>query len=233
MSKRTKGTCTYCGKNYTKNPMVKHLLSCEARLQEMTHGEKNQKTKGCFLLLISGTYNPQYWLIAEIKDSAKLKDLDQFLRDIWLECCGHMSGFKIAGVRYESHPEATMGWGIQDKGMTSKLSDVIAPGMVFEHEYDYGSTTTLTITVLEHHTGPTKKEKVTVLARNHPVQYTCDECDEKTATMICLECAYEGYGFLCDDCQEDHECGEEVLSPIYNSPRGGVCGYEGSAKYLD
>jgi len=155
------------------------------------------------------------------------------LRDIWLECCGHLSSFNIAGERYESHPQATSGWGIKDKGMTSKLTDVIAPGMVFEHEYDYGSTTTLTISVLEHRKGPAKKEKITVISRNHPVQHVCDECDEKTASMICLECAYEGAGFLCDDCQADHACGDEMLSPLYNSPRSGVCGYEGSVKYPD
>ncbi|MDW7670339.1 MAG: hypothetical protein SCK57_03710 [Bacillota bacterium] len=232
MAKRTKGTCGHCGKEYTKTSMSKHILACEERQKNM-ESVKSVKTAGYFVLLITGKYSPQYWLIVEVKDGVKLKDLDQFLRDIWLECCGHMSGFNIAGVRYESHPEATRGWGIKDRGMASKLVDVIVPGMVFEHEYDYGSTTALTISVLEHHVGPSKKEKVTVLARNHPVQYVCDECEGKPATMICLECAYDGYGFLCDECQQDHACGEEMLSPLYNSPRCGVCGYEGSDKYPD
>jgi len=32
---------------------------------------------------------------------ATLTDLDGFLRDIWLECCGHLSAFDIGTVRYE------------------------------------------------------------------------------------------------------------------------------------
>ncbi len=117
--------------------------------------------------------------------------------------------------------------------MTSKLINVIEPGMTFDHEYDYGSPTALTISVIDHYMGTPKREKVTVISKNHPVEYVCDECEEKTATKICMECAYEGYGFLCDGCQEDHECGEEMLLPLYNSPRSGVCGYEGSVKYPD
>jgi len=230
MSKRTKGTCKYCGKVYTKTHMVKHILACNQRQKAIVVTE-NEKKACCFLLLISGTYRSQYWLVVDVKDTITLKDLDQFLRDIWLECCGHLSGFNIEGITYESHPEAYMGYGIKAMGMDNKLIKVIEPGMSFQHEYDYGSTTTLTITVLDHYKAPAKREKVTVLSRNHPVQYVCDECEEKTATMICMECAYEGYGFLCDDCQEGHECGEEMLSHLYNSPRSGVCGYEGSNKY--
>ena len=233
MSKRTKGTCKYCSKTYTQKPMVKHILSCEARHQEMTRGNKRQQTAGCFMLLISGTYRSQYWLIAEVKDTASLQDLDQFLRDIWLECCGHLSVFNIEGERYESHPEASLDWGLPARSMTSKLVEVIRPGMVFGYEYDFGSTTALTISVLEQGRGQANRDKVTVISRNHPVEYVCDECEEKTASMICLECACMGPGFLCDDCQEDHECGEELLSPLYNSPRSGVCGYEGSIKYPD
>ncbi len=32
---------------------------------------------------------------------------------------------------------------------------------------------------------------------------------------------------------EEHECGEEMLASLMNSPRSGVCGYEGSEKYPD
>jgi hypothetical protein len=30
-----------------------------------------------------------------------------------------------------------------------------------------------------------------------------------------------------DVCVKDHECGEEMLLPMANSPRAGVCGYTG------
>lgn len=38
---------------------------------------------------------------------------------------------------------------------------------------------------------------------------------------------------MCEDCEETHECGTEMLLPVCNSPRCGVCGYEGSSIYDD
>ena len=35
-----------------------------------------------------------------VRPTANLRQLDQFLRDLWLECCGHMSHFEIGGAQY-------------------------------------------------------------------------------------------------------------------------------------
>jgi len=230
MSNRTKGTCKYCGKEYTITPMVKHLLSCKGR-KLVSEGEISEKQVGYFVLLINDKYSKQYWLIVEMKDTASLKDLDQFLRDIWLECCGHLSHFKIEGIRYESSAQGSDGGMFPVKGMNIKLQKLLEPGMIFDHMYDYGSTTELTLSVITHRMGPEKREKLAILSRNHPITFICEKCEKKTATVMCMECVYEGAGLLCDDCRQDHECGDEMLSEIYNSPRIGVCGYEGSTKY--
>ena len=71
-----------------------------------------------------------------------------------------------------------------------------------------------------------KTGEVGILARNDPPQIKCSKCDH-LATRICTECIYEDAGWLCDDCAEDHKCGEEMLLPVVNSPRTGVCGYVG------
>ncbi|MDW7656202.1 MAG: hypothetical protein SCM11_03390 [Bacillota bacterium] len=42
MSNRTKGTCKYCGKEYTITPMVKHILSCKER-SLASEGDINEK----------------------------------------------------------------------------------------------------------------------------------------------------------------------------------------------
>lgn len=34
-------------------------------------------------------------------------------------------------------------------------------------------------------------------------------------------------GRLCDTCAESYECGEEMLLPVVNSPRVGMCAYDG------
>ena len=54
-----------------------------------------------FHLVAQGTYAPADWMHLEIPVEATLRDLDQFLRDIWLECCGHLSAFTIGSTQYE------------------------------------------------------------------------------------------------------------------------------------
>src|SRR6266699_6043638 len=46
-------------------------------------------------------------------------------------------------------------------------------------------------------------------------------------THICTQCIYKDKGYLCDTCARSHKCGEEMLLPLVNSPRAGVCGYTG------
>ncbi|GHV12564.1 hypothetical protein FACS189491_05810 [Spirochaetia bacterium] len=48
-------------------------------------------TGNCFLC--GEAYQKEYWLLLDIALNATLEDFDDFLRQIWLECCGHMSGF--------------------------------------------------------------------------------------------------------------------------------------------
>ena len=50
---------------------------------------------------------------------------------------------------------------------------------------------------------------------------------EGYATGLYTQCIYEDKGCLCDACAKSHECGEEMLLPLVNSPRAGVCGYTG------
>ena len=185
------------------------------------------------VLLYLGSTQKSYWPIIEIREDATLKNVDKFLRDIWLECCGHLSSFEIEGISYESDPEPMGGWGHPVKGMSSKLENVIEKGMIFEYEYDFGSTTALTISIFDYRIGPLRRDKLSILSRNNPIEYICDACGEKKATAVCSECMYEDTGFLCDDCQKEHECDEEMLMNICNSPRFGVCGYSGSTKYPD
>ena len=62
--------------------------------------------KKIFHLQVVGMYSPMYWLHIEIPATATLEDLDRFLRAIWLECCGHLSSFEIAGETFASEATA-------------------------------------------------------------------------------------------------------------------------------
>lgn len=91
--------------------------------------------------------------------------------------------------------------------------------MTIEYRYDFGSTTTLLIYVMDRGIGPEKKETLTILSRNNPYVYQCSECGKKTAVALCAECTWTGESFLCNDCCKTHKCGEYMLLDICNSPR--------------
>lgn len=87
--------------------MTQHLKYCKARkgaiAERDASGRPSQKI---FHVVVEGKYDPQYWLHLDVAGNAQLEDLDQFLRDIWLECCGHLSAFRIGKDSYSSHLES-------------------------------------------------------------------------------------------------------------------------------
>jgi hypothetical protein len=211
--KASKGACLLCKSSYTGAGMAKHLQSCLPEHLENQLQKKKGKSQPFFHIMVQGAYSPEYWLHLKISGNARLKDLDQFLRDIWLECCGHMSSF-----RHGRH-ELEMG---------SKLIDVLRPDMELIHEYDFGDTTELLVKVIAQYEGPIKaKSLVEILARNDLPEILCNECGQALAVEICVECQAEGSGWLCESCAREHGCDEQMRLPVANSPRTGVCGYTG------
>ncbi len=129
------GQCALCQQVISKRGILKHLQGC------MKVHKSKRTTKPCFHILVEGSYNPAYWLHLAIRKDTKLKQLDQFLRDIWLECCGHLSDFEIKGIRYTAFPTPEL----DQESMNKAVKSVLQPGMKFIHTYDYGSTTRLTL----------------------------------------------------------------------------------------
>jgi len=211
----SKGTCTLCKSTFEKSGMTKHLKSCMMGQNKVGIDEKSTENSSSFLrffhLLVEGHDLPEYWMHLKVSSHARYEDLDNFLRKIWLECCGHMSAFRM---------------GREEVRKNQKLQYVLRPGMQLIHEYDFGSTTELILKVISEFKSNVKKAEVEILARNDPPQIKCSHCDN-VATRICTECIYDDVGWLCDDCAEDHKCGEDMLLPVVNSPRTGVCGYVG------
>jgi hypothetical protein len=110
--------------------------------------------------------------------------------------------------------------------MDVALGEVLSPRMKFYHEYDFGTTTELTLRVVSERKGEFKGKSIQVLARNDPLTIICGSC-RKIATQVCSQCIWSGEGWLCDECAPKHECGEDMLLPVVNSPRVGMCGYTG------
>jgi hypothetical protein len=209
------GKCTLCQTNVDKKAMTKHLAKC--RLAKRPVGQARPKA---FHLLVEGHGLPEYWLHLEVSTQTTLEKLDSFLRDIWLECCGHLSAFRIGPTAYMSQPYEP-----DDKSMNIAVGNILSPKMEFYHEYDFGTTTELKLKVISEIEGLTR-EPIHLLARNEPPVIKCSLCG-KTATQVCVECICADKGWLCEACAEKHECGEEMLLPVVNSPRVGMCGYTG------
>ncbi|MDR0913329.1 MAG: hypothetical protein LBM96_12150, partial [Methanobrevibacter sp.] len=87
---KSEGICIFCGKTFTKGGINRHLKShLKKKETELVEGKS---------YLVKVEVDPYggalpYFLSLWVDGDAKMGDIDSFLRDIWLECCGHMSAF--------------------------------------------------------------------------------------------------------------------------------------------
>lgn len=93
------------------------------------------------------------------------------------------------------------------------------------YEYDFGSTTELVVS-LSGHVEVALGQPVRAVARNEPPVWPCDVCGQ-AATEVCTQCLYDGRSFCCAKHAASHDCGDEMLLPVVNSQRMGICGYTG------
>jgi len=216
------GTCAYCGEVITKRSVTKHLDKCPNRLEVLQSvATSSRPVETLWHLRVQDAYDKDFWLDLEMAGTATLEKLDKYLRAIWLECCGHLSKFTIGG------------WGGMDVGKARKADSIFEPGLVLRHLYDFGTTSETDIKVVDTRQGkPTTKHPIALLARNILPEAVCQECGQP-AKWLCIECLYEEdmTGHLCDEHVEEHphdSYGEPM--PLFNSPRTGICGYEGPAE---
>lgn len=110
----SKGVCNFCKGEFEKGKMTQHLRACKERKSvsaaEETGKSRKPKKSKLFHIIVEGQYLPMYWMHLEMPASLSLLDLDGFLRDIWLECCGHLSEFRIGDISYSDMNEEEPFW---------------------------------------------------------------------------------------------------------------------------
>jgi len=221
------GTCSFCKERVTKRTASRHLQHCQARKRAedaLIRGEPECEEVEVYHLVVESRWEPDsYWLHIAVRADAPLHTLDQFLRDIWLECCGHLSMFKIHGAFFESGGFGDWSEGL---GMGVAVERVLEPKLRFDYTYDMGDSTDLRLRVVGVSTRPDAVEEVVLLARNEDPGIHCSHC-ENAARWICTECMHTGEGWLCEECGAGHPCSPEMRLPVVNSPRVGVCAYCG------
>jgi hypothetical protein len=218
-------------RRHEQPPENLHRARCKLR-----HGPQRPGDQSPLRLVIQDRYAGDYWLHVERPTSSPLGPLDNYLRAIWLECCGHLSEFFFNETRYisyEDDDDLTFGpFALPPRKsmFETTLASVLPVGAGFRYNYDFDSTTDLEGRVVAEREGkPSGHAPIRLLARNLPPVIPCSECGEQ-ALWICPHCVWDGTGLLCQDCAEDHGCewgNYEELMPVVNSPRTGVCAYAG------
>jgi hypothetical protein len=172
-------------------------------------------------------------MFLEVEGTTRLKAIDKFLRNTWLEYCLHLSMFTIKGERYESQPDPTPDpfFNTNSKTIALDVESVFQPGINIDYVHDHVSSTELLLKIISDRSGKiTGKGKIKLVARNNEIIFKGTKCKKETATKICTVCILEKdrtRASFCDNCVDLHKCGEEIALPIINSPRSGECGYEG------
>lgn len=243
---KSEGRCLYCGQLFSKQAINRHLQ------KHLTEKIKESKPGKSFLVKVET--NPKwgsgpYFLSLWVDSKAVMEDIDSFLRKIWLECCGHMSAFSNPKARqknnmwdlfeaqqllmkgkkaaYEKMMEDANG----EVPMNRKIHAVFSKGVKLNYEYDFGSTTSLQLTVVDEF--PVQADKsVVLLSRNEPLEIICESCGKAPAVKLCTVCAGYSESAFCTKCARQHaktcpDFADYAAMPVVNSPRMGVCGYDG------
>jgi len=251
---KSEGKCLFCGKTFAKSGINRHLST------HIKEKEKSGEPGQSFFVKIETSKrwgSTPYFLSLWIDGETTLYDLDTFLRNIWLDCCGHLSAFRDPSGRFydflddededeEEYRILKMNQEDEDEDdfnhygyenpndipKNCKTKKIFFKGLELKYEYDFGSTTELCITVLDEYSVEADDE-IVLLSRNEPLKIMCGICGKAPATQMCPYCVYDEDAEFCDKCAEKHaeKCEDfvedDTSMPVVNSPRSGVCGYTG------
>lgn len=178
------GTCALCGLSATSSAMIGHAAACVA-----THDAAGAP-EALVVLRVAAVCEWRYWLLLEAKATAPLRHVDTLLRQLWLECCGHMSAFRV---------------GRSQVALTRAVASAFpGAGVTLDYEYDFGSTTALTVERIGERRGALGRAAVRVLARNDAIVWTCANC-ASPASVLCPFCFDSDAVLFCDIHADLHE----------------------------
>jgi len=117
---------------------------------------------------------------------------------------------------------------IEDHSLYAELGNVLSVGQKFSYTYDFGSSTNLNLRIVSEREGlADPKDAVVLLARNIAPEFKCSVCGAP-ATLISGGAWGDGNTYCKKHAKKFED--EVLLLPIVNSPRVGVCGYDGPGR---
>ncbi len=216
MASTSQGQCRICETAVAKTQMTRHLKKCLGK----TDSGNDQ-----LLVLIQDRYVPSYWVYVLMDESTTLSEVDWMLRDLWLECCGHMSAFSSKSAAYLDEPEPSL-WGREERSMDDvTLAEALLGEKELRYQYDFGSTTELTVRIVGDKL-PGTGDEMRIVARNDAPDIACHACGKSATELV-----FENWNPIpyCEDCIPPAD-EESMMLPIINSPRMGVCAYTGPSR---
>ena len=200
------GWCHLCGDTFLADEAKAHIETCITQTVEKKYiirdfDERYARSSPVMIWVRSEEL--RHWMMLVMQPTTSLRQLDQFLRNQWLECCGHMSHFEIGKVHYSACVPGpgdppnfdTAMAEPNEQHMVHTIEETVTDKDRFSHEFDYGDTTCLD---LEHVAAlpfpyyclpdlikPPKEAEgysddfITIVARNQPPEH-CFTC-RKTA----------------------------------------------------
>ncbi|MFT8350873.1 SEC-C metal-binding domain-containing protein [Clostridium saccharoperbutylacetonicum] len=156
------GKCYYCEKELTERTIKRHMKNCPEMKKVIDKQMRIAKgTRNQFIISIKDKDEPnKYCIYASIDTNLQLQHLDKLIRDIWVECCGHLSAFYIDGKILTDNMNELY-------EMNLFLKDVLSIGKKFGYEYDFGSSTNLSLEVVEVLEVPKEFTQIEIIARNN------------------------------------------------------------------
>jgi hypothetical protein len=212
MELQSEGKCIFCNEYFSQKEIGRHLAT-HLKLKEKE--DKAKQTDGYNHIVVEADV---MFLHLLVKSSCEMEEIDNFLRAIWLECCGHESGFHIKrGEEIE---------------MDEIVGDVLSRKTIIQHDYDYGTTTRTSIKCIKVYALDFDDDDIILLSRNEPLKIMCSICDKKPATVLCSICVWNEDAYFCKICAKKHaktceDFDDYASMNVVNSPRMGECGYEG------
>ena len=197
MTIRTQSQCLGCQKTLNTKGARTHLKSCIARAEIRT-------SKPMLLVSATAGYDDTktvYALYTLMPKNATLRDIDELLRETWLECCWHLSSFDSGGTHFVSDGFDTGLFDHDDPSFDHHAAWAIPSGTEAEYQYDMGDSTDLTVRV-----EPAPEQAWAWLARHEidpadPVLRNlmpelCDNCGQEAshfrpAETLCTGCIPE------------------------------------------
>ena len=146
MTIRTQSQCLGCLKTLNTKGARTHLKNCITRAET----PKGRTPKPMLLVSATARYDDTktvYALYTLMPKNATLRDIDELIRETWLECCWHLRSFDSGGTHFVSEGFDTSLFDYDDPSFDHRAAWAIPPGTEAEYQYDMGDTTHLTVRV--------------------------------------------------------------------------------------